>query len=81
MMPKNAGWLERPAVLGRLKRGFLYVLALLIVLDLVITKHPVFAWEALPGFFAVYGFLSCVVIIVFSNLLGRWIKRKEGYYE
>ncbi len=45
-------------------------------------KHTLFsAVEGLPGFYALFGFLSCVAIIVVSKLLGYVLKQREDYYD
>lgn len=64
-----------------MRRVFVAILVLLVVLDFFVHKHPPFLWEAIPSFNAVYGFISCVVIIVVSNFLGRWLKKREDYYD
>lgn len=39
-------------------------------------------WAGIPGFFALFAGLGCLVIIVTTGLLGRrWLLRKEDYYE
>lgn len=41
-----------------------------------------FWWSDLWGFFAVFGFVSCVALIVVAKALGRyWLQRTEDYYE
>jgi hypothetical protein len=37
--------------------------------------------EAWPGFYAVFGFIACVVIILVSKLLGFALKVREDYYD
>jgi hypothetical protein len=45
-------------------------------------EHGAFLWSNLPGFFAVFGFVACVVIVAISKLIGHyWLQRKEDYYE
>jgi len=56
------------------------LLALLLV-DPFIHKHAEFEWEAVPGFFAAYGFVSCVLLIFIAKLLRWWVKRDEAYYQ
>ena len=44
-------------------------MGLFVISDFIIPKHHViFPWDGIPGFNAAYGFISCVVIIVVSNL-------------
>ena len=36
----------------------------------------------MPGLFALFGFVACVIIVVVSKLLGHyWLQRKEDYYD
>lgn len=43
--------------------------------------HGEFWWSHLYGFFALFGFLACVGIIVISKILGGyWLQQKEDYY-
>ncbi len=62
--------------------GFYIFLVLLIVADLFIPKHPDFSWEGYPFFYAVYGFVAYVSIVLGSNyILRKIVKRKEDYYD
>lgn len=39
-------------------------------------------WNSVPAFYAIWGFLSCIVIIYVSKWLGKlFIFRKENYYD
>lgn len=39
-------------------------------------------WNKIPAFYAIWGFLSCIVIIYVSKWLGKlFIFRKENYYD
>lgn len=73
-MVNNAKTLERIAYV---------ILALTVVLDLFIPRdHVYFFWDDIPGFSAVYGFISCIVIIIVSKALGHyWLSRPEDYYD
>jgi hypothetical protein len=62
------------------------VLALLIVLDAipgVVDKHHAHTrMEHLPGFWSVFGFVACVLIIVLSKWYGHaGIMQREDYYD
>ncbi len=68
------------------QRWRLFYIALLLTLlanFLIPTEHGVFFWEALPGWAAFYGFISCVLIIFVSKFLGHrcGIMRRENYYD
>jgi hypothetical protein len=38
-------------------------------------------WSQVPGFFPLFGFVVCVMLIVFGKGLGSWLKRPENYYD
>jgi uncharacterized membrane protein len=61
----------------------LAVMALLVLADIIIEPaYTRFAWDGIGGFAAFYGFVSCVLIIVISKVLGyRLLYRNEDYYD
>ena len=65
--------------------AFIAALILSVVVDLLRLSgqgHDGFAWSHILGFFALFGFVSCVVIVVISRLIGHyWLQRKEDYYD
>ena len=45
-------------------------------------EHAEFWFEKLPGFWSLFGFLACVVIILFSKWFGHLgIMTREDYYD
>ncbi len=70
-------------VSARVKVAFYVVLLAVFASDFFITReHPVFPWDRIPGFSAVYGFISCVVIAMLSKFIGHHgIMKKEDYYD
>jgi len=79
-MDDKTHWLDQPRNVKRLWRGFLVVLVLTVLAQLVVTLHPHFAVEGVFGFAAWYGFGTCVLMIVFAKLLSLWLKRPDSYY-
>ena len=61
------------------------VLIIFILLDLFLVStygHAVFPWSHIVGFFSLFGFLGCLLIIVLAKLLGHyWLQHKEDYYD
>ena len=44
--------------------------------------HPHFWWQKIPVFDAVFGFIGCIVIILFAKNLGHfWLTKDEDYYD
>ena len=74
-------WLVRPETIKMLWAVFLIVLALLVLFDFFISHHPHFGIDGTIGFGAWFGFLSCVVLVVAAKVLGKFLKRPEGYYD
>jgi len=60
------------------------VLAVIVIADFLVPRpHVDHIWEAIPGWSAVFGFISCVVIIFVSKFIGHsgGIMRDEDYYD
>lgn len=61
-------------------------LVLLVIADAIpgiVSKHEAHtALERIPGFWSVFGFLSCVVLVIGSKAFGHCgIVRREDYYD
>ncbi len=79
---KEFDWFDHARNIRRLRIAFYGVLVLLVLPDFFIHKHTLFSpVEAWPGFYAAFGFIACVAIIIISKLLGYLLKRKEDYYD
>jgi hypothetical protein len=46
-------------------------------------EHPYpHAWDHIPLFYAIFGFVGCLLIIIVSKALGKaFLQKKEDYYE
>ncbi len=66
---------------AKLKLLFYISLGISIVIGFFVHSHPYFWWDAHPIFFAIYGFVFCVLIVLGAKALGRYIQREEGYYD
>ena len=73
-------WLERPATLRRLWWGGSLVLALTVLAQLLIAVKPTVGVDGWFGFGAVYGFLSCLLMVLVAKLLGFVLKRPNDYF-
>ena len=79
-MNDHPHWLDEPRNVKRLWRGFIVVLALTVVAQLVVPIPPHFTVESLFGFNAWFGFLACVAMIVAAKALAVLLKRPDTYY-
>jgi hypothetical protein len=70
---------------ARPRRQLFYLaLVLVVVADFLVPReHAEYWWDRLPGWSAVYGFVSCVVLIFVSKFLGHQggLMRREDYYD
>ena len=66
-----------------LKWIFFAMLIIVFAADFFVERHhAAFPWDNIPGFSAAYGFISVIVIIIISKIVGRVIvTRKEDYYD
>lgn len=73
-------WLDQPRNVKLLWRGFLVVLALTVLAELLVPLHPHFEIESIFGFNAWFGFLVCIAMIVGAKALALLLKRYDTYY-
>ena len=60
----------------------LYILcAALLLTDLFYHKHAIIKLEEAFGFFGIYGFVACVILVLVAKEMRRLVGRPEGYYE
>jgi hypothetical protein len=79
-MQDKTHWLDHPKNVKRLWRGFLVVLALTVLAQLVVNPHPHFEIESVFGFSAWFGFAVCAAMIVLAKALAIVLKRPDTYY-
>ena len=65
----------------RLLRGFYIVCGLLFALDFILHRHISHGWENLPGFYAIFGFVACVLLVLVAKEMRKVLMRKEDYYD
>ena len=82
-MKSNADdhWLARPTTIKLLWRVFAAVLALTVLAQLLIGVKGYFGVDGWFAFGAVFGFLSCLAMVLVAKGLGFVLKRGEDYYQ
>ena len=65
-----------------MKRIAYAALILIIVIDFIIPRHEVhFFGDGIPGFWSLFGFVACILIILISKWIGHLgIMQDENYY-
>ena len=75
-------WLDRSENVTRLYRGLWGIGIFLLLLEFVIHKHEDPAFAAWTGFYAWFGFLACVALVLAAKeILRRLFRRPEDYYD
>jgi len=71
---------DNPKNVSRVIRLLVAICMLLFVLDFILHRHSSHPWEHIPGFYALYGFIGCVLLVIFAKWLRLVVKRPEFYY-
>ncbi len=59
---------------------FYIILILSLASDLIINKHCKFPWEKWFGFYALFGFLASILLIIIAKVFKYLVNRDEDYY-
>ena len=74
-------WLVRKDTIRKLWIGGGILLALTVLAQLVIPVKGYFSVDGFFGFGAAYGFVSCLLMVLFAKALGLVLKRDQDYYK
>ncbi len=72
---------DNPRNVKRLLRVIYVICAALVGLDFVFDRHVIHAWEVLPGFYLIYGFIACALLVLIAKEMRKLLMRKEDYYD
>ncbi len=74
-------WLVRPGAILGLCVGGVGILAICVLLEFAIPGYVHFGVDGIFGFYAWYGFGTCVLMVLGAKLLGLFLKRRDNYYD
>ena len=75
-------WLDRSENVSKLYRGVWAIGIVLLLGDFILRKQEEFEFAAWFGFYAGFGFVACVALVLAAKeILRRLVKRPEDYYE
>ena len=82
---------DNPRNVKKLLTIFFSSVVILLVLDFfyiflskihIIQRHVNYKWEEFWGFYAFFGFVACVILVLVSKYILRpLVKREEDYYD
>ena len=78
--PDSGHFFTRPRTIRALWLLFSALLALTVLAQLVFYVKGYFTVDGWFGFGAVFGFLSCLLMVLFAKALGMLLKRPNDYY-
>lgn len=62
--------------------GLFFILcAALLLTDLFFHRHTTHPWESLWGFYALFGFVACVLLVLIAKVMRLFMMRGEDYYD
>lgn len=76
-----SGFFYREDVIRWILRIFYAGALALLLVDFFIHRHIVTDVEKLPTFYALYGFVACVVLVVIAKWMRIFLIRSEDYYD
>lgn len=80
-MTDDRRWLDEPRNVTRLVYGLAVLGGLALAADLFYAKDPHFGVEGWFAFYAVFGFIGSVTLVLTAKQLRRVLKRDEHYYD
>ena len=72
---------DKPENIGKLLKVFYALCVVLVVVDLLVHRHIYHSWENIPAFYAIYGFVGCVALVVVAKAMRKVLMKEEDYYD
>lgn len=74
-------WLDQPGNVRKIIYALYAACAALFFADFFYHKHAHFTAEGWFGFYALYGFIMCVALVLVAKLMRVFLMRDEDYYD
>jgi len=71
---------DKPRNVSRLLNALYVICILLFILDFFLHRHVSLKWEEATGFYAIFGFVACVSLVLIAKQLRKILGRKQDYY-
>ena len=81
MNEERRAFFDEPRNIRWMLRVFYVFCVALFSLDLIWHRHITHSWEAWWGFYALYGFVACVVLVLLAKELRKLVMRSENYFD
>ena len=74
-------WLDEPGNVKKIIWALFAVCAALFLADAFYHKHSYFEAENFFGFYAIFGFVVCVALVLAAKGMRLFLMRSEDYYD
>lgn len=75
------GFFDKQENIQKMLKVFYVICALLVIADFIVHRHIYHDWENIPAFYAIYGFVGCVVLVLVAREMRKVLMRGEDYYD
>ena len=72
---------DNPRNVKRVRQALYLLCGLSVVAEFFIHRHLEHPWEGLFGFYSLYGFVACVLLVLIAKEMRKVLMRKEDYYD
>ncbi len=72
---------DKPENISKILKVFYVICGLLVVADFIVHRHVYHTWENMPAFYAIYGFVGCVILVLVAKAMRKVLMKEEDYYD
>jgi hypothetical protein len=78
---QKVAFFDKPENITWMMRIFYTICIVLVAADFIVHRHIYVSFEEIPTFYALYGFVACVVLVVIAKGMRKFVMRDENYYD
>ena len=57
------------------------VCGITLIADFFVRRHVDYPWEGTIGFYCIYGFVACVLLVLIAKQMRKVLMRSDDYYD
>ena len=81
MSDEKQHFFDKPGNIRKVLLALYAICGVLLLLDVIAQRHISHSWEWLWGFYPLYGFVGCVVLVLVAKWMRTFLMRDEDYYD
>ena len=81
MSDEKQHFFDKPGNIRKVLLALYAICGVLLLLDVIAHRHLSHSWEWLWGFYPLYGFVGCVVLVLVAKWMRTFLMRDEDYYD